>query len=69
VARAGFAGEVAPPQRFAVLARRLPSGAERLRRAVTGKNYMASYDAYDQEGANGPGYYLGHTKLKIITPQ
>ena len=36
---------------------------------VTGKNYMASYDAYDQEGANGPGYYLGHTKLKIITPQ
>ena len=36
---------------------------------VTGKNYMASYDAYDQEGPNGPGYYLGDQKLKIITPQ
>ena len=36
---------------------------------VTGKNYMASYDAYDQEGPSGPGYYLGDTKLKIITPQ
>ena len=36
---------------------------------VTGKNYMASYDAYDQEGPNGPGYYVGDHKLKIITPQ
>jgi hypothetical protein len=34
----------------------------------TGLNYMAPYDAYDQEGPDGPGYYLGDEKLKIITP-
>lgn len=35
---------------------------------LTGEDYMANYDAYDQEGPNGPGYYLGDQKLNVITP-
>jgi hypothetical protein len=35
---------------------------------LTGQNYMANYDAYDQEGPKGPGYYYGDDKLNIITP-
>jgi hypothetical protein len=35
---------------------------------LTGKDYMANYDAYDKQGSAGPGYYLGDHKLKIITP-
>jgi hypothetical protein len=36
---------------------------------LTGKDYMANYDAYDKLGPKGPGYYYGDDKLKIITPQ
>jgi hypothetical protein len=34
----------------------------------TGQSYEAPYSAYDPDGPDGPGYYIGDQKLTVTTP-